>query len=263
MIHRSPLRPLHLVKSWEVVVVVLVLALVLSSVEASGDSQKADKTGPTTGPSEPIDIVKSSVSRALSTVQSRPAGVNGNDDRRAEIQRVAQDLFDFNEMARRALGQHWQALSPQERNEFVRLFTGVLKQFFVAIVERYSGERVAFMEEEVAGGYARVHSRVIPNEGSEISIEYRLFESGSRWAVYDVVFDGRSLVSNYRSQFDSITRTSFVSQLLERMRTEQSTRAQAPGAVVTFGTAELLEPSVRERWAAGLLLGAALYGRRR
>jgi len=116
----------------------------------------------------------------------------------------------------------------------------------------YSGERVAFVGEDVDGGYARVHFRVIPNEGSESSIEYRLFESGPRWAVYDVVFDGRSLVANYRSQFDSITRSSFDSQLLEWMRAEQATRAS-----------ELLKPSLPEHWAAGLALGAALYGRRR
>jgi phospholipid transport system substrate-binding protein len=207
---------------------------------------------PTTGPAAPIAVVKSSLSRALSTAQSPPAGPDRGNDRSAEIQRAAQDLFDFKEMARRALGQHWQAVSPQERNEFVHLFTEVLNRFFVAIVERCSGERMAFVEDGVAEGYARVHSRVIPNEGPEISIEYRLFESGSRWAVYDVVFDGRSLVLNYRSQFDSLTRRSFDSQLLQWMRTEQSTRAS-----------ELLTPPLSERWAAGLVLGAALYGRRR
>jgi len=199
-------------------------------------------SGPTTDPSGPIAVVKSSVSRALATVQSWPAGPNRGDDRRAAIQRVAQDLFDVPEMARRALGQHWPALSPPEQNEFVQLFTHVLNQFFGTIIERYSGERMVFAGDGAAGGYARVHSRVIPSAGPEISIVYRLFESGSRWAVYDVVFDGRSLVSNYRSQFDSITRSSFDSQRF---------------------TGELLEPSVRARWAAGLLLGAALSGRRR
>lgn len=209
-------------------------------------------SGPPTDPVGPLAIVKSSVSRARSTVQPRPSSLTRGDDGHVDIQRVAQELFDFNEIARRALGQHWQALSPQERNEFVHLFTGVLNQFFGVIVERYSGERTAFVESEIVEGYARVHSRVIPHEGPEISIEYRLFESGSRWAVYDVVFDGRSLVSNYRSQFDSITRRSFDSQLLEWMLTEQSTRAS-----------ELLTPPLGERWAAGLVLGAALYGRRR
>lgn len=234
-------------------VVAVVLALALSSLEVSGDSQ------PTTGPSGPVDTVKSSVARAF---VARPAGVTGRDGG-AEIQRAAQDLFDFNEMARRALGQHWQTLSAQERNEFVQGFTGILTQFFVAIVERYSGEWVTVMEEEVAGGYARVHSRVLPKAGSESLIEYRLFDRGSRWAVYDVVVDGRSLVSMYRSQFDSITRAAFVSQLRERMRTGPATGAQTPGVVVTFGDAGLFEPSVRERWVTGLLLGAAVYGRRR
>jgi len=204
------------------VLIALLSAAVLFSRQKGPTQQageKVDNSGPTTGPFGPIAVVKSSVSRARSTVRSRPAGLNRGDDRRAEIQRVAQDLFDFNEMARRALGQHWQALSPQERNEFVQLFTDVLNQFFRAIVERYSGERMAFVEDEVAEGYAR---------------------------------DGRSLVSNYRGQFDSIARTSLVAQLLEQMRTEQSTRAS-----------ELLKPALHERWAAGLVLGAALYGRRR
>jgi phospholipid transport system substrate-binding protein len=208
--------------------------------------------GPPTRPFGPIAVVKSSLSRALSTVQSDPAGQNRGDARRADIQRVAQELFDFNEMARRALGQHWQALPPQERNEFVHVFTDVLNRFFGAIAARYSGARMVFVEDEVAEGYARVHSRVIPSEGPEISIDYRLFERGSRWAVYDVVFDGRSLVSNYRSQFDSLTQRSFDTQLLEWMRTEESTPAS-----------ELLTPPLRERWAAGLVLGAAFYGRRR
>jgi len=38
-------------------------------------------------------------------------------------------------------------------------------------------------------------------------------------ALYDIVLDGMSLVSSYRSQFNSIIGTSSVAQLLERMRT--------------------------------------------
>jgi phospholipid transport system substrate-binding protein len=148
---------------------------------------------------------------------------------------------------------------PQEQDEFVRLFTDVLKQFYVMAVERYS-ENVAFLGEEITGVYAQVRSRIITNRGSGISIEYRLFESGSRWAVYDVVLDGVSLVSNYRSQFNSIIRASSFAQLLNRMRTEQSKRTQSRGAVAS-SKAQEREP-VLERWAAGLLLGAMSQTRR-
>jgi phospholipid transport system substrate-binding protein len=240
--------------------VILVLVLALSSVGSADDSMKGDEPGPSAGPLRPLDVVKSSVARVLATVPSQPAGVTGSERRRTEIRRVAHDLFDFTEMARRALGQHWGGRSPQEQNEFVRLFTDVLKQFYVTAVEGYSGENLTFLGEEVAGAYARVHSRIIPNQGSGISIEYRLFERGSQWAVYDIVFDGVSLVSKYRSQFNSIIRTSSCAQLLERMRAQQSRRAPSRGAVESSRAPEL-EPFVPERLAAGLLLSAASYAR--
>ena len=60
-----------------------------------------------------------------------------------------------------------------------------------------------------------------PSGGVEISIEYRLIESGARWAVYDVVLDGVSLVSNYRSQFNTIIRTSSFADLLVKLRSKQ------------------------------------------
>jgi hypothetical protein len=77
-------------------------------------------------------------------------------------------------------------------------------------------------------------------------------ERGSRWAVYDIVLDGTSLVSTYRNQFKSSIRTSSFAQLMERMRTERLRQpARAAGASVR---ANELEPS--QRRSEGLLLGA-------
>jgi hypothetical protein len=78
-----------------------------------------------------------------------------------------------------------------------------------------------------------------------VSIDYRLFAGGSRWAAYDVVWNQVSLVSSYRSQFNSVIRTSSFAQLLERMRTEHPRR---PGPAMHEA------PVVPERLAAGLLL---------
>jgi phospholipid transport system substrate-binding protein len=240
----------------------LLLALALSSLGLADDTQERDDTAPTAGSLRPLDVVGSSVSRVLATVRS-PAAVSGSGDRWADIRRVVHALFDFNEIARRALGQHWKDLLPQEQEEFVRLFTDVLTQSFLTIVERYSGENLAFLGEDVTEGYARVQSRTMPTQGAGISIEYRLLESGSRWAVYDIVFEGVSLVSNYRSQFNSIIGTSSAAQLLQRMRTPRSERTQS-GSTVESSTAHQLEPPVRGPLAAGLLvLQAASYTRRR
>jgi phospholipid transport system substrate-binding protein len=164
------------------------------------------------------------------------------------------------DMARRALGQHWKGLVPRQRDEFVGLFRDVLTQSFVTIVERYTGDHPASLDEAMAGTFARVRSRITPEKGPESTIEYHLSRSGLQWAVYDIVLDGVSLVSNYRSQFNAIIGTSSVDQLLERMRAEPSHRPQFPDAVAGATITEP-ETSARGRLAAGLLLGAASHAR--
>jgi phospholipid transport system substrate-binding protein len=239
--------------------VVLVLAFTVGSVAVVDGAQRGDNTGSTTGSLRPLDFVKSSVSRVLAIAQSPPAGITGSEDRRTGIRRVAHDFFAFNEMAHRVMGQHSKDCLPQEQDEFVRLFAHVFTQAYVTTVERYSGENVAFLGEEVTGAFAQVRSLVITTRGSRIAIEYQLLERGTRWAVYDIVLDGASLMSTYRSQFTSSIRTSSFAQLMERMRTERLTRpARAAG---TRFRANELEPS-RGRFE-DLLLGAPLSARGR
>jgi phospholipid transport system substrate-binding protein len=197
--------------------------------------------GETTSPLGPLERVKASVSRVLAIVKAWPMG---SDERRTGIVRVTHELFDVNGMARRALGQHWQSLSRIEQEEFVRLFTDVLDRALIASMDGYTNEKVAFVGEEIDGAWAHVRTRVITNRGTGIAVDYRLFESGARWAVYDVVQDHVSVVANYRSQFDSVIRASSFAQLLERMRTDRP-RLPEPSARA---------PLIPERLAAGLLL---------
>jgi hypothetical protein len=74
--------------------------------------------------------------------------------------------------------------------------------------------------------------------------------------VYDVGLDGLSLVSNHRSQFNSMTRISSVAHLLERMRTERSRRPLSRDGLGDATSAELETPA-RARFVAGLLVGFA------
>jgi phospholipid transport system substrate-binding protein len=239
----------------QVGLVILVLGLAVTGPGFGDKLGPDDDVVPSSHPEiRPLEIVTSSVSRGLASLHPPRAGFNTGEERRAEIRRAAADLFDVGDIARRALGQHWKGLGSRDRDEFVGLFRAALTHSFVTIVERYAGDHVASVDEEVAGAFARVRSRITPSQGTESRIEYRLSRSGSQWTVYDIVLDGVSLVSNYRSQFNAIIGTSSVAQLLERMRTEPSWRPQSPDVVAGAALAEP-EPSARGRFAAGLLLG--------
>jgi phospholipid transport system substrate-binding protein len=185
----------------------------------------------------PLDVVTSSVARGLAGLRSPPAGLSLCEDKRPEIRRAADDLFNVDDIARRALGRHWKDLAPGEQAEFVGLFRRVLAQSFVTIVERYTGDAIS-VDEEVAGAYAQVRSRITSAHGAEITIDYRLSRSVARWTVYDIVLDGVSLVSNYRSQLNAIIGTSSVTGLLEQMRAEPSRCLLSPDLVAGATIAE-------------------------
>jgi phospholipid transport system substrate-binding protein len=58
---------------------------------------------------------------------------------------------------------------------------------------------------------------------------YRLAETDGRWAVYDVVVDGVSLISSYRSQFASMLRRYSFAELLDRLRTREAAAVTREG----------------------------------
>ena len=190
-----------------------VLVAVLSSTVALSHAQEPRGV-------RPIDLVKSSVDRVLVVVQASPAAVSEG-RRRSDIRQLAHGLFDFKEMGRLTLAGHWKDRSAREQQEFVQLFTALLEQSYLSSIENYAGEKITFLNESVTGPYAQVRSRITTDRRVEISIDYRLFDNGSRWVVYDVVLDGVSLVSNYRSQFNSIIRTSSFADLLAKLRNKE------------------------------------------
>jgi phospholipid transport system substrate-binding protein len=212
--------------------VILVLQLSIISTGFGDTTVPGDEAAPIAGHAKsPLDVVTSSVARALASLRSPPPGLSTCDDQRPEIRRAADDLFDVDDIARRALGRHWKALALDEQGEFVRLFRRVVTQSFVRIVERYSGDDLVSAEEEISGAFAHVRSRITSDHAPASTIEYRLSRSDSQWTVDDIVLNGVSLVSNYRSQFNAIIGTSSVAELLEVMRTEPSRCRPSPDVV--------------------------------
>jgi phospholipid transport system substrate-binding protein len=171
----------------------------------------------------PREVVQATVERVLRTLeeaQAPPAaGPRADPGRvRAEIRRLAAALFDFEEVARRALGRHWGARTPEERAEFLALFTDLLERAYVGRLESYAGERVVFTGETVDGEYAVVRSRLITRRRVEMALDYRLHRAEGQWKVYDVVIDGVSFVSTYRRELNHLLQLTSWDDLMDRLR---------------------------------------------
>ena len=139
-------------------------------------------------------------------------------ERRADIRKVAENLFDFQEMSRRALGPAWDTVSPAEQEEFVHLFTNLVANAYMGKIEQYTGEPITYQDERVDGDEASVRSRVVTPKGSAVGIEYRLYRTADRWAVYDVNVDGVSLVGSYKAQFNRLLQRGSFAEMLKQLR---------------------------------------------
>jgi phospholipid transport system substrate-binding protein len=140
--------------------------------------------------------------------------------RSAAVNKVADEIFDFGETAKRSLGQHWVQRTPAEREEFVRLFTELLQRTYLSKVDQYNSE-MKYQDDAVDGNQAVVRTTLVLGKGGEMSLDYRMHHPRDRWQVYDISIDGISLVANYRSQFNKIVRTDSYEALVARLRSRQ------------------------------------------
>ena len=149
-------------------------------------------------------------------------------ERRTMIRRVANDIFDFSETTRRSLGPHWQARTPQEREEVTRLYANLLERSYIGKIEMYSGEKIQFLGDTIDGDQATVRTRLVTRQGTDIPVDYRMHRvPGDRWLTYDVSIEGVSLVANYRAQFNKIIQTSGYASLVKKLAAKEQEGMQA------------------------------------
>jgi phospholipid transport system substrate-binding protein len=180
----------------------------------------------------PREVVQAAVSRVVTAIQrtavdadSVQARRQALQQRRLELRRVAAELFDFDEIARRALSRHWVSRSPEEQAEFTRLFTDLLERTYLGRIESYSGEKIIYLGEAVDGSFATVRSRVITRRRVETPLDYQLHLREGRWKVYDVLIDHVSFVATYRSEFARIIQRESYAALIERLHKQHGDAA--------------------------------------
>ena len=170
----------------------------------------------------PTDQLKGAVERVLKTLDD-PAlkGDARLGDRRVAVRKIANEIFDFSEIAKRSMARHWQPLSEAQRTEFVGLFADLLERSYISKIETYGGEKIQYTAERADGEFATVSTRIVTKNGTEVPVDYRMIKRADRWLVYDVSIEGVSLVSNYRTQFNKIIQTTSYNELVSKLRNKQ------------------------------------------
>ena len=165
----------------------------------------------------PTDDVKKVVDEVVRLVSDKNLKKN-DQKRRQALKKTIGTVFDYSEMAKRSLGKHWNQRTPAEKKEFSDLFASLLENSYASKIESYNDEKIVYLKENVDGDHAEVKSKVLTAKRDEFTLDYRLINQNGKWLAYDVVIEGVSLVSNYRTQFNKIITSNGYPELVKKLQ---------------------------------------------
>ena len=173
-------------------------------------------------------IVRKTVDRVLEVLARE--GLS-DEQRRQQIEEIAYDRFDFVIISRLVLARKWKRFSPEQQQEFIEQFKIQLSKNYGIRITRYEQERVQIRDHRLEkNGDVTVRTRIDGGAADGIEVDYRLRrkgrESDGPWMVIDVIVEGVSLVSSYRSQFAEVLNHSDPGEVLKQLREKN---AETPG----------------------------------
>jgi len=167
----------------------------------------------------PLETVKGHVDKVLDVLRdSSLKGESMKKIKKEKIRSISEKMFDYIELSRRTLGQNWNKFKIEQQKEFIELYKSILEDAYVDRIVSYTDEKILFNKENLLTEKTVEVQTTIVTRKADIPISYRVIRKEGEWKVYDVVIEGVSLISNYRSQFTQILANKSPEGLLDTLR---------------------------------------------
>ncbi|MEI9479842.1 MAG: ABC transporter substrate-binding protein [Deltaproteobacteria bacterium] len=163
----------------------------------------------------PRETIQRQVNRVLDVLRN---SAEAKAVKEKKILSIVDEFFDYTELSKRTLANHWKSFSPEQQKEFTTLFGKLLGNVYMDRIMQYTNEKVVFGKEtKLTDNTVEVQSEIVTQTKS-IPLNYRMISQKGDGKVYDVVVEGISLVMNYRSQFREILANKPPEDLLKMLR---------------------------------------------
>ncbi len=167
----------------------------------------------------PLMAIETQVNKVLEVLRD-PAlkGETAKKARKDKVWALVNELFDYTELSKRALGRNWKKLDAGQKKEFTDLFSRLLGGVYLDRIMSYSDEKVSFTKETLFKKDKAEVQTVVAAKSGDIPIHYRMILKDGKWKVFDVTIEGVSLVMNYRTQFRQILQNHKPEHLIDILR---------------------------------------------
>lgn len=183
-------------------------------------------------PEDARALVEDTTSRLLDTLREHEeAGEIDMDLLRDKVDELVEPHLDFVTMTRLAVGRHWRNADDDQKRALVEEFRQMVVRTYSAALEQvdnYDAQQIEFLplQESEHADRVEVRSEVVQRDGPRIPVHYGLRHTGGEWKLYDVIVDGISLVTTYRSGFNTLVNREGIDGLIADLR-EKNERGEA------------------------------------
>ena len=171
------------------------------------------------------DELRRTLDRVITLAQSPSFRELAPAERRTAIRRITDRLFNWSEVAKRALGPHWSGRSVADRRRFADGFAALAERAYTAPIEQLGtrhvpADAIRYLGETASGSDTIV--RTVFSYPRELPVDFVMSKRARQWEVCDVRIDGVSATENYRAQLDRVIATQSFPELVERMTAKKT-----------------------------------------
>ena len=145
-----------------------------------------------------------------------PEGTEYTDAQRAELKEIINGVIDFEAMAREALDDTFNTISEEERNEFVELFSTIVRDQSLNKLDIYRA-KVTYQSIEADGNKARVET-LAQLDDIRTPVNYEMELENNEWGITDMEIADVSTASSYNRQFQRIINQKGFDSLMTSLR---------------------------------------------
>ena len=168
----------------------------------------------------PDAMVRKNTNEILAAIKADKDLAAGN---QKKIEKLADEkvlpFFNFVRMTQLAVGRNWRDANDAQKKLLIDEFRTLLVRTYSTSLTQFRNQTIDVKPLKVAPADTEVVVKTQVNQpgGQPIPIDYSMEKSGDSWKVYDVLIDGVSLVTNYRSSFNTEIQKSGIDGLIKSL----------------------------------------------
>jgi len=180
-----------------------------------------------TAADDPMTVVTTTVNQALTVLRDKQTPIAS---RQQQLRDIVSATFDFTTMSKSAMGYYWKQITPDQQEEFQKVFITFIENSYLAKINEFTGGEVKYLSAQNDGTqYSIVKTSVLMSGKTPIDLDFRLLNKDGRWQIYDVTVDAVSIIANYRNQFNRIMASKGYSTLIGDLKSKEASLAASMG----------------------------------